>query len=112
MTGRKFQGQHTLDLAFVGNPARCSAAERKRFFGSKRAGCLSSPQANEFLPAPKKRLREGSHACGVAKLWGVLVKDIGNTNFKDMGYTFKGSLVIIRPFFWSFLTVPRMTGPK
>ncbi|MFZ5563978.1 MAG: hypothetical protein ACOZBW_07980 [Thermodesulfobacteriota bacterium] len=39
--------------------ARCSAAEREWFFRRKRAGCLSSPQANEFLPAPKKPFARG-----------------------------------------------------
>jgi len=73
---REFRGSHTFlgsrpfltpicaqknlsDRASMVSPAHCSAAERGRVFRRKRAGCLSSPQANEFLPAPKNRLREG-----------------------------------------------------
>jgi len=70
MTDNKFQGQDTVNLAPVGNPARCSAAERKRFFGEKRAGCLSSPQVNEFLPAPKKPFARGTPK---AKLRGAVL---------------------------------------
>ncbi|MFZ5564824.1 MAG: hypothetical protein ACOZBW_12305, partial [Thermodesulfobacteriota bacterium] len=40
------------------------------FFGNKRAGCLSPPQAGEFLTAPKKAFARGKPK---AKLQGMFL---------------------------------------